>query len=173
MAELWDIYDTNRKATGRLADRETYKFQKGEYHLITVAVIMNPQKQILIAQRSENKKGAPLKWELSGGGVRAGETSLDAILRELTEEIGLKFSANEAVFLKETKNDTELGSGSFKDFWLFRSDVKAEDIVFPDKEATAAKWVTIDELLKMVEKDEIISGLEFVKKDYELASKKY
>ena len=51
MAELWDIYDTNRKATGRLADRETYKFQKGEYHLITVAVIMNPQKQILIAQR--------------------------------------------------------------------------------------------------------------------------
>ena len=45
--------------------------------------------------------------------------------------------------------------------------------MFPDKEATAAKWVTIDELLKMVEKDEIISGLEFVKKDYELALKKY
>lgn len=169
MTELWDVYDINRKITGKLVERETYKFQKGEYHLITVAVIMNSKKQILIAKRSEKKKRAPLKWELSGGGVRSGENSLQAILRELTEEIGLKFSADEASFLKETKNVEKNGSGSFKDFWLFKTDIKAEDVTFPDNEATEAKWVTIDELLKMVEKDEIISGLDFGKKDYELA----
>lgn len=169
MAELWDVYDINKNVTGKLVERENYEFQNGEYHLITVAVIMNSNKQILIAKRSEKKKRSPLKWELSGGGVRAGETSLQAILRELTEELGLKFSADEAIFLKETRKDEENGSGSFKDFWLFKTDIKIEDITFPDNEATEAKWVTIDELLKMVENEEIISGLDFVKKDYEKA----
>ena len=103
MEELWDIYDTNRQATGRLAKRETYKFQKGEFHLITVAVIINSQKQILIAKRSETKKREPLKWELTGGGVRAGENTLQAILRETMEEIGLKFEKDDAIFLKEIK----------------------------------------------------------------------
>ena len=97
---------------------------------------------------------------------------MQAILRELTEEIGLKFSANEATLFKETKNEEKNGSGSFKDFWLFKTDIKAEDVTFPDNEATEAKWVTIEELLKMVEKDEIISGLDFGKKDYELAIEK-
>ena len=168
MAELWDVYDVNKKVTGKLVERETYKFQKGEYHLITMAIIMNSQKQILIAKRSAKKKKSPLKWELSGGGVRAGETSLQAILRELEEEIGLKFSEKDAIFFKELKAEEGEGAGVFKDFWLFKSDVKIEDITFPDQEAIDAKWVTIDELIKMIENDEIISGQDFGRKDYEL-----
>ena len=48
MTELWDVYDENKNKTGKLVERETYKFQKGEYHLITVAVIINSKNQILI-----------------------------------------------------------------------------------------------------------------------------
>lgn len=172
MAELWDVYDSNKNVTGKLVERDIYKFQKGEYYLITLAVIMNSKKQILIAKRSESKKREPLKWELSGGGVRAGENSLQAILRELTEEVGLKFSVDEAILLKELKKEKENGAGNFKDFWLFKTDIKAEDVTFPDNEATEAKWVTINELLEMVENEEIISGLDFVRKDFELAIEK-
>ena len=49
MTELWDVYDINKNTIRKVVERETYKFQKGEYHLITVAVIMNSKKQILIA----------------------------------------------------------------------------------------------------------------------------
>ena len=109
MSELWDIYDSNKQITGRLAERDTYKFQKGEYYLIVVAAIINSRKEILITQRAETKKAAPLKWELTGGGVRAGETSLQAILREISEEIGLTFKEKDAIFLKEFKKEGESG----------------------------------------------------------------
>ncbi len=169
MSELWDVYDENKNITGKLVERDTYKFQKGEYYLITVAVIINSNKQILIAKRSGKKENAPLKWELSGGGVRAGENSLQAILREISEELGLKFSEKEAFLLKETKKEKELGSGMFKDFWLFKSDAKLQDITFPDKEATEAKWVTIEELQQMVKDEQFISCLDFGKEEYEKA----
>ena len=94
------------------------------------------------------------------------------ILRELKEEIGLEFSAKEAIFFKDIRKDEENGSGSFKDFWLFKTDIKAENITFPDNEATEAKWVTINELLEMVENEEIISGVDFARKDFELAIEK-
>lgn len=56
MAELWDVYDINRNKTGKTIERENYKFKEGEYFLITVAVIMNSKKQVLITRRSETKR---------------------------------------------------------------------------------------------------------------------
>lgn len=171
MSELWDIYDINRKKTGRLAERETYEFKEGEYYLIVVAVIINSQKQILTAKRSEIKKREPLKWELTGGGVRAGEDSLEAIIRETKEEIGLTFKPEEAKLIKAKIKNKDNGSGAFKDFWLFKLDVEADKIKFPDKEAMDAKWVSIDEFMKMQERGEVISGIDFGKEEYELALK--
>lgn len=171
MEELWDIYDINRKKTNKVAGRETHEFTNGEYHLITVAVIINSKDEILTAKRAKTKKRDPLKWELSGGGVRAGESSLEAIIREAKEEIGLSFKQEDAILLKEVRRDNEKGGGSFKDFWLFKSNIDAEQIKFPDKEATEAKWVTIDEFMKMQEGGKVITGLDFEKEDYELAIK--
>ena len=148
MAELWDVYDINRNKIGKKIERENYKFKEGEYFLITVAVIMNSKKQVLITRRSETKKTSPLKWDLTGGGTRAGETTLQAICRETSEEIGMKFKPEDATFLKEIRRDGV--PSSFKDFWLFRSDINADEIQFPDGEAVEAKWATIDEILQML-----------------------
>lgn len=170
MAELWDVYDINRNKTGKTIERENYKFKEGEYFLITVAVIMNSKKQVLITRRSETKKTAPLKWDLTGGGTRAGETTLQAICRETSEEIGMKFKPEDATFLKEIRRDGV--PSSFKDFWLFRSDINADEIQFPDGEAVEAKWATIDEILQMQQNKETISGLNFTQQVYDLAVEK-
>ena len=170
MAEFWDIYDKNKIRTGRVAERDVYKFKEGEYHLVVAALIVNSKNEILITKRAETKKKEPLKWEITGGGVKAGETSLQGILRETSEEIGMKFKEEEAIFLKETRKDVV--PADFKDMWLFKCDSPIEDIKFEDGEVTEARWVTIDQFLKMKENKEMISTIDLGRKEYDLALEK-
>ena len=42
MAELWDIYDENRKKTGKIAERGVTKLEFGkEYHIVVQGIILN------------------------------------------------------------------------------------------------------------------------------------
>ena len=112
MAELWDIYDENKKKTGRTAERGVYEFKQGEYHIVVTALILNSKNEILISKREKNKKYG-LMWECNGGSVLAGEKSLEGVIREVKEELGIEFSKKEAIFLKEIKDDREVPD--FKD----------------------------------------------------------
>ena len=163
MAELWDIYDINKKKTGKTAERNVYQLQKGEYHIVVTGIIMNSKNEILISKRAEHKKFG-LMWECNGGSILAGETSLEGIIRELKEELGIEFSKKEAIFLKEIRRDKI--PPNFKDLWLFRRNVDLKDITFPDGEATEAKWVTINEFTKMFENKQIVSTIDFGVDEY-------
>ena len=39
--ELWDIYDINKKKTGRTMERNNWCLKDDEYHLTVLGVIMN------------------------------------------------------------------------------------------------------------------------------------
>ena len=49
MAELWDIYDSNKQKTGKTVERGNYDFKTGEYHIVVTAFIINSKKEILIS----------------------------------------------------------------------------------------------------------------------------
>lgn len=166
MAELWDIYDGNKKKTGRTAERGVYEFKDGEYHLVVQAIILNTKNEILISKRAPFKKFGGM-WECNGCSALKGETSLEGILREVKEELGIKFSKPEAIFLKEVKR--EMVPANFKDLWLFKRDIKDEEITFPDGEATDFKWVSIDEFMEMFNNKEIVPTVDFGRDEYELA----
>lgn len=166
MAELWDIYDGNKKNTGRTAERGVYEFKDGEYHLVVQAIILNTKNEILISKRAPFKKFGGM-WECNGGSALKGETSLEGILREVKEELGIKFSKTEAIFLKEVKR--EMVPANFKDLWLFKRDIKDEEITFPDGEATDFKWVSIDEFMEMFNNKEIVPTVDFGRDEYELS----
>ena len=153
MSELWDIYDENRKKTGKVGERGKIEFQKGEYHVVVTSLILNSKNELLISKRAEHKK-YPLMWECNGGSIISGETSLEGMIREVKEELGVEFSKKDAIFLKEIKDYH--GYPDYKDIWLFKRDVKDEEITFPDGEAIEAKWVSIEEFMQMVDKKEMI-----------------
>lgn len=89
--ELVDIYNENRKKTGKTKIRHKDKLEVGEYVIGVQAIMINSKKEILISKRSKNKDAYPLMWECNGGALLARETSLQGILREIKEELGLSF----------------------------------------------------------------------------------
>ena len=86
--ELWDLYDEHRAPLGRTHQRGL-PLAPGEYHLAVIVVIVNSRGEVLLTRRSPEKAVCPGWWENTGGAVQAGETSRQAILRELEEETGL------------------------------------------------------------------------------------
>ena len=106
-------------------------------------------------------------WECNGGSILAGETSLEGIIRELKEELGIEFFKKEAIFLKEVRRDKI--PPNFKDLWLFRRNIDLKEISFPDGESIDARWVTIEEFIRMYENKEIVPTFDFGIEEYNKA----
>lgn len=60
---------------------------RGEMRTVVAAVIEQSDRRLLIGQRRRNDT-SPFKWEFPGGKVEQGETPVDALARELKEELG-------------------------------------------------------------------------------------
>jgi len=55
---------------------------------VSCAIILNPQNQILVTQRSSTMH-LPLKWEFPGGKIEANETPEACLIREIKEELNI------------------------------------------------------------------------------------
>ena len=84
--EYVDIYNDKREKMNIKTERGNLK--NGEYS-ISVHVWVIDNEKLLIQKRASNKKIFPDMWEQSGGGVIAGETSIQAVKRECKEELNI------------------------------------------------------------------------------------
>ena len=57
--EYWDIYDVNKKKTGRTMLRNDWHMQPGEYHLTVLALVRDMAGRTLITRRQLDKEWAP------------------------------------------------------------------------------------------------------------------
>lgn len=53
--EFWDIYDKDKKPTGRTMKRNDWCLKDGEYHLTVLGVIARPDGTFLITKRVMTK----------------------------------------------------------------------------------------------------------------------
>lgn len=136
--ELWDIYDKDKKPTGRTMKRNDWCSKEGEYHLSVLGVIQRPDGKYLITKRAADKAWAPGWWEVSGGAAIAGETSEEAVKREILEETGLDVTNAEGGFLfsYHRENPGE-GDNYFVDVYKYHMDFTEEDIKLQTEETNA------------------------------------
>lgn len=152
MDELIDIYTRDRTLTGAVVPRDGAFLTEGQYMLYVLAIIQDAQGRILITQRSQEKHWAAGWWEVTGGGVSAGETSEQAIVRELAEEVGLDVAGYPLELIYSYVNeDLARGDNYIVDIYRFKLDFAIEDIVLQDSEAVACKLATFDEIAQLNE----------------------
>ena len=135
--ELWDIYDENKQPTGRTMRRNDWHMKPGEFHLTVLGVIARPDGTFLITKRVMTKAWAPGWWEVSGGAAQAGESSWEAVRREVREETGLDVSKADGGYLFTYDASTDEGDNYFVDVYRFVMDVKDEDLHLQEEETDA------------------------------------
>ena len=114
--EMNDIYDKNRSLTGRLHKRGT-PWKPGEYGLVVCVWVYDGAGHLLLTRRAQGKSYAGT-WENSGGAAKAGETSRQAIVRELFEETGIRAEQEEFELL-----DSGRDRNCFYDFYCLKRSI--------------------------------------------------
>ena len=145
--ERWDIYDKNKVRTGRTMERNHFNLADDEYHLTVLGVIRRPDGRFLITKRVMTKAWAPGWWEVSGGGVQAGESSEEAVRREVKEETGLDVRNAEGGYLFTYKRENPgEGDNYFVDVYRFVMDIDENDVSFQEAEIDGYMFASIDEI---------------------------
>ena len=166
--ELWDIYDKDKIPTGRTMKRNDWCLKDGEYHLTVLGVVCRPDGKFLITKRVMTKAWAPGWWEVSGGAVMAGESSEEAVKREVLEETGLDVTNAEGgyVFSYKRENPGE-GDNYFVDIYRFVMDFDESDVCPQEAETDGFMLATVEEIKNFAEQG-IFLHYDSIKQVFEL-----
>jgi 8-oxo-dGTP pyrophosphatase MutT (NUDIX family) len=155
--ERWDIYDANRKKTGRTMQRNDWHMAPGDYHISVLGIVTNDEGKFLITKRAMDKEWAPGALEVSGGAVIAGETSDEAIQREVGEETGLDLTGATFTLIDSYRNDSAAEKNNyFVDIYHVRAHFTKADINVQEEEVAGFRLVTYEELLSLVKTTEFL-----------------
>ena len=146
--EFNDIYDADRNLTGRV-HRRGKPWKKGEYGLVVCAWVYDGNGKVLLTRRAPQKSFAGT-WENSGGAALAGETSRQAMARELFEETGIRASEEEFEFLESGKD-----RNIHYDYYCLHRRTPLEEIVLLPGETDGAQWVTYEQVHEMIRAKQI------------------
>lgn len=153
--EIIDLYNKNKEKLGKTFVRKQDKLLKDEYYLLEQAWILNSENKILLTRRSLNKSYGGM-WEATAGHVKAGETDLEGIQREVHEELGLNIEKNEFKFIKSL-----IRKQAILDVWVVRKDINLKDLKLKNDEVMGAKFVSISEFKEMLNNNEIVENLTY------------
>lgn len=143
--EVRDLYDINKNLTGETIIKGE-KVPHDRRILVVAIWIENSKGQLLIQKRSLIKDG---KWATTGGHPKSGETSLQGIITEVSEELGLDIS-NEDIKFIHTENDERV----FLDMYYVNKDIDLNDITLQEEEVSEVKWASIDEIINIIKSGE-------------------
>lgn len=157
-----DIYNKNKQKTGKIKMRYKDTLESDEFALAVKAIIINSKGQVLISKRAKTKQKDAGLWEINGGVCLAGESSLQGIIREIKEELGIDLGNVKGILYKEY-SERQL----FYDIWLFKVDTEINNLRFADNEVEEAKWADIEECKAMEQEGKLICYEQLNYNDYE------
>ena len=153
--EKIDLYNSDKQKLGKIFIRGKDKLLENEYYLLEQVWIINSDNKILLTRRAFDKSYGGM-WDAISVHVKSGETDLEAVQREVSEELNLNIEKNEFKFIKSL-----IFNQTILDVWIVRKNIELEDLNLKDDEVIDAKFVSIEDFQTMLNNKELISRLSY------------
>lgn len=145
--ERIDVYDRFGHCTGKVIDKDE-RLGPEEYYAHCHVVLCHSGGQFLLQRRAMTKKHSPGVWDITGGGVNAGENWKQASMRETKEELGLDIP-EDAMRFGWKKTDTDAGNYHLE-VWGAKFEFDMNEIELDLSEADGANLVPVGEYIEAV-----------------------
>ena len=139
MPELWELYDGEKRPTGKTMLRGQ-PVPEGYWHIVVTIWTVTADGRLLLTRRHPDKHWA-LLWESTAGSVQAGESSREGALRELREETGLQAEEERFRLLSSERTDR-----LFLDSYLYLCPEKEPALRLQPAEVVEARFISPGEI---------------------------
>lgn len=153
--EYIDILTESGAPTGKIALKDE-AHRNGWYHNTIHLWLYTAKGEILLQQRSHKKSIYPLLWDVSAAGhVDAGESLINAAIRETQEELGLHLLPENLTKIGIHKHCKNYANGEIKDYefhhvFIAELPVNIEELTPDLEEVEAIKLVTFSEVVNLL-----------------------
>jgi isopentenyl-diphosphate delta-isomerase type 1 len=149
--ELLDIVDEHGNFTGEVMEREKVH-DLNLFHWEISVFLINDKKEVLLQKRAATKRMNPNMWGSCAGHVDSGEGIEETALRELEEEIGLKFNLDDLHVLEEMQvTKGEINSHLTRVYYVYYN---GNDFKIQTEELSEVRWFNIDDVINMIKNND-------------------
>lgn len=145
--EYLDIVNENNELINVIKTRQ-YIHENSLWHRHVSCWIINEKGEVLLQKRSLQKKNNPGMWSKTGGHVIAGEYPIDAIKREIKEELGIEIDNRNIKLIDIYKSDNKENKYFGYNF-IVKVNYTIEEFVLQIEEVSEVKYVTIEKMIKI------------------------
>lgn len=153
MMEMFDVLDENGNKIGIQKSKEEC-YRDGHWFRSVHIWIINNKKEILLQKRSPNKSTFANMWAVSvSGHVQAGESSMNTVIREIKEELGLTVNKEECKYLFTLKRENIFENcinRVFDDVYILVLNLDVENTKLQKSELCEIKYFNYEKLKEML-----------------------
>lgn len=147
--EMRDVYFRDGTKTGKTVAKHQ-KLEKGEWLLHAIAILKTEDGGYIMQQRSKKARHYPGQWDVTGGGVNAGETGAEGAAREVWEELGIEVDAEKMRFMLREHQELGEDTGLIIETYAARVSVPEGGFRLEAREVEGVKIVPAAEFIDTV-----------------------
>ena len=149
--EYLQVFDENKKALNEKISRdEKYTLHDGKYFMLVLIFIENKKGEFLL-QKTSKSKGSCIAS--TGGHVTYGDSSLETVVKECKEELGIEIPTNNIKYV-----ETILYKNCYLDTYYTKMELDPKKLTLQLEEVESVKWYTKEEIAELIKNNEFREG---------------
>ena len=147
--EILDVYDESGNVKDKTVVRgcDDSNFEDGEHIAVSIIFIENNNGEFLIQKLPSGK------YSSTGGHILTHEKPIDALIREVKEEIGVKLNKNEIISLGFRLFDFPL-----RFLYYVKKDIDIDKLILDKNEVSSVSFMNEEKINKLIDKNMFNKG---------------